>query len=228
MLTTLQSFFSELTLSLENADDLSPANEWCGICFETMDDSHIYSCTDCAATFCGTCMRFYIGSKVQYGLVTSQYLICPEPKCAHALSETFIQSFATAAAFHKHKTFLKNQTLGIRYCPRATCSAALEEPRRSRHRRVNCDSCRQESCMRCGETFHRIPICRRMNKELREWKKLHRMDARSCPSCKVAIEKNGGCKHMTCAHCEHQFCWICMRPWTKHSSTWCKWKAFSV
>ena len=31
---------------------------------------------------------------------------------------------------------------------------------------------------------------------------------KKCPSCKVQIEKNGGCNRMTC-RCGQMFCWIC-------------------
>jgi len=34
-------------------------------------------------------------------------------------------------------------------------------------------------------------------------------DARRCPGCKIVIEKNGGCQHMTCRGCRHEFWWCC-------------------
>eukprot|EP01006_Ploeotia_vitrea_P054532 TRINITY_DN67895_c9_g4_i1.p1 TRINITY_DN67895_c9_g4~~TRINITY_DN67895_c9_g4_i1.p1 ORF type:complete len:724 (-),score=113.16 TRINITY_DN67895_c9_g4_i1:70-2241(-) len=38
-----------------------------------------------------------------------------------------------------------------------------------------------------------------------------------CPQCKSPIEKKGGCRHMTCARCKHQFCWECLDPWKCNS-----------
>jgi len=33
---------------------------------------------------------------------------------------------------------------------------------------------------------------------------------KKCPKCSISIEKNGGCLHMVCNACKHQFCWECM------------------
>merc|ERR1712110_399118 len=30
---------------------------------------------------------------------------------------------------------------------------------------------------------------------------------KECPKCHVRIEKNGGCDHMTCSLCRHEFYW---------------------
>lgn len=37
---------------------------------------------------------------------------------------------------------------------------------------------------------------------------------KDCPKCHVTIEKNGGCNHMTCRKCHHEFCWTCGQPLT--------------
>jgi len=34
-----------------------------------------------------------------------------------------------------------------------------------------------------------------------------------CPKCSAPIQKNGGCNHMSCRKCLHQYCWVCKDTW---------------
>ena len=36
-----------------------------------------------------------------------------------------------------------------------------------------------------------------------------------CPNCGTGTEKNGGCNHITCLKCRHQWCWLCMSTYSQ-------------
>lgn len=191
----------------------------CQICFDQLDALQAHECATCCSAFCTSCTRWYIEFKVLEGEVSDKKLVCPAPQCTRPLPEEVVEAFLSPGLFDKYKTFLRNQRTGIRFCPRAGCCAVLDEPLFSTHRRVACAACARESCMRCGDAFHAVPLCRRVDKRLGRWKKRH--DVSACPGCKTTIEKNGGCAHMKCVHCEHEFCWSCRRPWHSHDETLC-------
>ncbi|GMF11632.1 unnamed protein product [Phytophthora lilii] len=191
----------------------------CQICFDKLDALQAHVCVSCCGSFCASCTRWYIEYKVLEGEVSQKKMVCPAPQCTRPLSEELIEALVSPDTFAKYKKFLKNQKVGIRFCPRAGCCAVLDEPLNSSSRRVKCQACKVESCMRCGGDFHKIPTCRRVEKRFGRWKKRH--NVRACPSCKAVIEKQGGCSHMKCFQCDQEFCWSCLRAWDNHDETMC-------
>jgi hypothetical protein len=70
-------------------------------------------------------------------------------------------------------------------------------------------------CLQCLKPHH-SGFCVDEDEERR---KLLTKDQKLCPWCKVIINKNGGCNHMTCTHCNNHFCWLCLRTFTR-SEQW--------
>lgn len=95
-----------------------------------------------------------------------------------------------------------------------------------------CD-CLYSACSNCSEEPHSPQTCQGSA----HWKELIgtftrneiNMDdiknqiwieknSKICPKCKVNIQKNEGCMHMTCRNCHHHFCWMCGGDWSQHGS----------
>ncbi|CAH1799320.1 unnamed protein product [Owenia fusiformis] len=36
---------------------------------------------------------------------------------------------------------------------------------------------------------------------------------KSCPKCSTPVERSGGCMHMHCIRCKHEWCWLCLIEW---------------
>jgi ariadne-1 len=83
-------------------------------------------------------------------------------------------------------------------------------------------ACGYRFCFKCNREAHAPSSCENLVKWLRqcqddgETHKWIMVNTKDCPKCNSAIEKNGGCNHMTCRKCTYEFCWICSGPWLNH------------
>lgn len=93
-------------------------------------------------------------------------------------------------------------------------------------RRVTCTTCSSKYCFLCLLPYHAPNSCPTIKKwlskcqddsETRNYLLVHTQD---CPKCRVCIEKNGGCSHMTCNRCKHEFCWVCTNDWKSHGASY--------
>ena len=89
---------------------------------------------------------------------------------------------------------------------------------------VHC-ACGETYCFTCQDEAHRPVDCATVkawnvkNSAERENLTWIMANTKSCPKCQAHIEKNHGCMHMTCSRCRHEFCWLCMTPWSQHGDT---------
>ena len=88
---------------------------------------------------------------------------------------------------------------------------------------IHCE-CGAVFCFGCNEQAHRPIDC----KTLEQWNNKVggpdtdgsawiKLNTKNCPKCKVPIEKNRGCMHMTCSKCHYGFCWLCLGDINKHN-----------
>jgi len=121
----------------------------------------------------------------------------------------------------------------IRWCPRNGCDKAVEYTKQGM-KTVKCD-CGYQFCFGCGNEAHdpapckvvdewakkdnSLIICMRDQKKQKD--NLGRDLVKQCTKCHEIIEKNQGCKHMTCRNCKHEFCWLCYQNWHGHQENLC-------
>nr|OQO24589.1 hypothetical protein B0A51_09000 [Rachicladosporium sp. CCFEE 5018] len=118
----------------------------------------------------------------------------------------------------------------LKWCPAPNCVFAVECGVKKRELgqivpTVTC-GCKHSFCFGCTLTDHQPCPC----SLVKRWMKKCEDDSetanwisantKECPKCVSTIEKNGGCNHMTCRKCKHEFCWMCMGVWSEHGTSW--------
>lgn len=128
--------------------------------------------------------------------------------CERVFEDSEVERFVDATVFAKYEMFVANievdMDLNRRWCPSPGCGRSITLVQRRRF--VQC-GCGTEICLRCGGEALEMHTCGK-NKEQTKfeiWKK--QKGGKHCPMCGIVIIKNGGCNHITCEKCHHQFCW---------------------
>jgi hypothetical protein len=191
-------------LEPRNIEDL----EECDICCEERPKSQFFG-LKCEHSFCKTCLADHLKANIEDGKVKK--IPCMQGGgCKEVFTREDVEGFGSEEIFKKYVLFKMNidvdRNNNLKWCPKSGCNKYVERAGRLRNT-ATCE-CGQEVCMRCGAAAHgKVPCSRVGEKELDEWSKGAMV--RYCPRCNVRTEKNGGCPHMTCGRCEHNWCWNC-------------------
>jgi len=187
----------------------------------------------CGHQYCVNCWAHYLQVEIEKG-ISSVWMKCPGEKCGLR-----IPSFKIRELLEKSRKFLgyyEEHFLDyyiqcqrdMTHCPAPNCRYILEFTSTSESNDVEC-WCGHRSCFECKETAHAPCSCNQLKRwnELKESEGENRTgntaamwitaNTKKCPNCKVNIEKNQGCMHMTCRQCRHEFCWLCKGDWKGHN-----------
>ncbi|KAG0188443.1 hypothetical protein DFQ28_004823 [Apophysomyces sp. BC1034] len=195
------------------AKNLSQPSFMCIICCNDDPEMETVS-VSCNHRFCRDCYQRYLTQKIcEEGDI--RRIECPQDHCTLVVDAKTVNLLVDNKTNSKYQTLLNGTYVDdndfLRWCPAPDCEYAIE--------------CHIPNTMLT--TIAPTPIvCSLVKKWLKKceedsetasWIFTH---TKECPGCQSTIEKNGGCNHMTCKKCRHEFCWVCMGPWSSHITTW--------
>ncbi|KAG8982684.1 hypothetical protein FRB90_006623 [Tulasnella sp. 427] len=169
--------------------------------------------------FCTPCLRTYLLDRLHKALTGESMVVARCPACP---GDTWRMPERVAA-----KVLLSDEMNDWRqqqyidkieklYCPNPRCSEALQLEDDCRSiQNTACPMCKISICVPCRTVAHKGMSCAKWQSSAKSMggsdlalrklaKKLH---WRRCPKCRIVVERNEGCKHMTC-RCGHQFCFL--------------------
>ncbi|CAL8074279.1 unnamed protein product [Calicophoron daubneyi] len=181
----------------------------------------------CGHRFCADCWLSYLSVQVEQGL--SIEIKCMAVSCAITVAEDFLLTMLRGSPMKdKYLSFIFRRMVAchpsLQFCVGADCPVVIHALEPPKARRVSCSKCNAEFCFLCTEAYHAPASCEIMKRWLvkcrddsgtASYMAAHTKD---CPNCHVCIEKNGGCNHMQCTKCKHDFCWVCLEPWSLHQA----------
>ncbi|KAF1839031.1 hypothetical protein BDW02DRAFT_618103 [Decorospora gaudefroyi] len=198
----------------------------CSICATTKTISRAFKVPKDACehflSICNLCIQKMLRMKVVQRQFAGAELPCPIPDCGHVLDYPALDTTVSKAAFDEYdKAITKHAlTAGENYiaCLSPDCGLyfSIEDCKRNTRVKqiVACPYCEYETCLTCDRPgkSHGKGSCDKAKQaeEAETDLTLKIMGVKPCPECGINIKKEGGCDHMTCQACHHNFCWICL------------------
>ncbi|KAJ5086886.1 hypothetical protein NUU61_008193 [Penicillium alfredii] len=204
----------------------------CGICFDEGDDVESYAMR-CDHRFCVDCYRHYLEQKIKEEGESAR-IRCPGNNCQHIVDSQSVELLLSGEIRDRYHMLLTRTYVddkeNLRWCPAPNCEHVVDCSVKKRDLRrivptVQC-ACSHEFCHGCSLPDHQPAPCTLVKMWIKkceddsETSNWISANTKECPRCQSTIEKNGGCNHMTCRKCKHEFCWMCMGLWAEHGTSW--------
>jgi len=209
----------------------------CTICGETKSgaDFHIMECCNIdqinsgnGCIFCKECLTNYTTYCVKDEKSTLE-LKCPNRECLKRMEYLDIYKLTKDEYPELYEAYCDvtfNENLNtdqtIKRCRTPDCHHVFENKDNIK-KDYQCPECKIIFCSACLFK-HKVHItCSQAARDRRETEdqaslKWITKNTKTCPQCKVSVQKNKGCNHMTCNSCRYEFCWYCK---AKYRTTAC-------
>ncbi|KAL2914277.1 hypothetical protein HK105_206223 [Polyrhizophydium stewartii] len=204
----------------------------CDICCND-EDGLMSLALSCGHRFCVDCYSHYVAMKIKEE-GESRSISCAASGCKIIVDEMTVKSLVDESTHEKYRELLMRTYVDdspyLKWCPAPNCDYAVECKVRPDQLKeivptVTC-RCGFNFCFGCSLLNHQPSPCFLVklwikkcadDSETANWISAN---TKECIKCQTSIEKNGGCNHMTCRKCKHEFCWVCLGPWSEHGTSW--------
>lgn len=207
------------------ATESAPPTWYCQVCATEQNPAR-FSSLQCGHSFCAACWETYFECQMDQGLALTVscmsnqcHLLAPQEFVMRHVRKPHIQGKYRDVMFHENVRSHPQ----LRFCPGLNCSILIRCVK-PQAKRCTCSLCKTVFCFICGSYYHAPTNCETIRRwltkcaddsETANYISAHTKD---CPNCNICIEKNGGCNHMQCYNCKHDFCWMCLGDWRNHGS----------
>lgn len=203
-----------------------PQARYCTVCAGSQPETDFAAPKGCGHKFCKTCWQMHFEIQINQGVSTM--MGCMSTHCDNLVDEDLVLSHLAKPGLvekYKHLSFLDYVRChpNLRFCPGPGCPIVIKAAECASKDTV-CAACKSRFCFKCGNDYHAPTDCETIKRwltkcaddsETANYISAHTKD---CPKCNICIEKNGGCNHMQCFNCKHEFCWMCLGDWRTHGS----------
>lgn len=200
-------------VELERSADQWRTAHTCKVCMDGVPlglEFHL----SCGHVYCRSCVQEFLKVKIQSRSILD--LNCPEEGCRLQFGKSEIEALSAPEVYQKYIDFRLDREImmdnKIRWCPRPKCGNHIVNLKNSNY--VQC-VCGAEICFKCGEEKHKGKCEKTFIENYKFWARGR--PVQRCPKCRVGIEKNSGCMHMTCASCRYEWCWGCGMGYSRSS-----------
>lgn len=201
----------------ESEEDEEEEDFECGICFEPVPVGLGIHLDPCQHAVCGSCITGHVCAKIserRFPVFCPLCMVDPENVNPSTVPDTIVQRLELTDEEHKIWAELEMAQFAVQIqCRRCRRSAFVDKDDHDSVDQIKCpfSDCSHTWCKNCQQAILADGPKHSCDGSSEFKHLVKQMGWRHCPNCKAAVQKMGGCNHMTCATpgCNSHFCYKC-------------------